>query len=528
LTIRNAINNRSFIDTRGQEATAFVEYAPFQKIPRHKGKAKVDARQGTIDDDPEFLAFVENLTHTGTHGKATTSTVVTDGERTDANNGQIDAPAQKVYQDPLAIPTNAYDAPIHDGKVTTTPLVEYIRQQKTAPKVKDKGKSKEDDDSKGSLSGSTRRRDRDRRRRSEKDKDRDSKTSSSVPEKILLDPKLKDKSKGNVKASVTETSSNSPRPVGKILTPTAPVANETNPRPQRKERGNASSAAAILQRDLGVNGGRRDRRGRGGDSATTASSSAKDPNSGGLSPTEPKSSEGAAANAVKSPSRPRDRRSSNDAKTPKNLTSPSQASVPSTSPDSRRTHNRQRGDRGPNRRDEPSSNAHVTPVAILKPERRPENNAGTSRVDAKEPSTAPTQVDPPAQVPSIPTGPAAGVGRNRGGGGRGRNRGPPPPSQQQQTSVAPNSNTTSGNANTNNIPTGPKAMTNPPQGPRGTGNTTPTQLPNGSSGGTNNNNGNTRRPPRNRRGPRTGSSKADGDNEANVTSSQSLKEKGPD
>ncbi|BEI84549.1 hypothetical protein CcaverHIS002_0411530 [Cutaneotrichosporon cavernicola] len=43
----------------GAEFQAVVEYAAIEKTP-YKAKAKKDAREGTIDDDPDFLAFLEN------------------------------------------------------------------------------------------------------------------------------------------------------------------------------------------------------------------------------------------------------------------------------------------------------------------------------------------------------------------------------------------------------------------------------------------------------------------------------------
>lgn len=38
-----------------------VEYAPFQKIPKRTGNKKKDIRAGTIDQDPDFMAFLESL-----------------------------------------------------------------------------------------------------------------------------------------------------------------------------------------------------------------------------------------------------------------------------------------------------------------------------------------------------------------------------------------------------------------------------------------------------------------------------------
>lgn len=43
----------------GNENRAVVEFAPYQRIPReHK---TVDVRQGTIDDDQDYLEFLESL-----------------------------------------------------------------------------------------------------------------------------------------------------------------------------------------------------------------------------------------------------------------------------------------------------------------------------------------------------------------------------------------------------------------------------------------------------------------------------------
>lgn len=45
----------------GNEYPAMVEYAPFQKIPKRAGNKKKDIRVGTIDQDPDFMAFLESL-----------------------------------------------------------------------------------------------------------------------------------------------------------------------------------------------------------------------------------------------------------------------------------------------------------------------------------------------------------------------------------------------------------------------------------------------------------------------------------
>ncbi|XP_069748739.1 regulator of nonsense transcripts 3B isoform X2 [Narcine bancroftii] len=65
---RDQFDGYVFIDPKGQEYPAIVEFAPFQKIPKKKGKKK-DAKAGTIEDgmdnvhfsdDPEYKKFLES------------------------------------------------------------------------------------------------------------------------------------------------------------------------------------------------------------------------------------------------------------------------------------------------------------------------------------------------------------------------------------------------------------------------------------------------------------------------------------
>ncbi|XP_022705093.1 regulator of nonsense transcripts 3A-like [Varroa jacobsoni] len=49
-----------FLDERGQDYPAIVEFAPFQKMPRKKPK-KADIKNGTIEQDAEFQKFIETM-----------------------------------------------------------------------------------------------------------------------------------------------------------------------------------------------------------------------------------------------------------------------------------------------------------------------------------------------------------------------------------------------------------------------------------------------------------------------------------
>ncbi|KAK9902689.1 hypothetical protein WJX75_002864 [Coccomyxa subellipsoidea] len=54
-----AVEAHAFVTDRGAQFRGCVEYAPFQKVPQ--GKPKRDPREGTLEKDPEYLAFVESL-----------------------------------------------------------------------------------------------------------------------------------------------------------------------------------------------------------------------------------------------------------------------------------------------------------------------------------------------------------------------------------------------------------------------------------------------------------------------------------
>lgn len=58
LLFRDRFDGYIFIDNKGLEYPAVVEFAPFQKIAKKKLKKK-DAKTGSIEDDPEYKKFLE-------------------------------------------------------------------------------------------------------------------------------------------------------------------------------------------------------------------------------------------------------------------------------------------------------------------------------------------------------------------------------------------------------------------------------------------------------------------------------------
>ena len=54
-----------FLDNKGNEYPAIVEFAPFQKVPKKKAK-RVDEKKGTIENDNDYKKFLENFQSEGT------------------------------------------------------------------------------------------------------------------------------------------------------------------------------------------------------------------------------------------------------------------------------------------------------------------------------------------------------------------------------------------------------------------------------------------------------------------------------
>ncbi|XP_044863112.1 regulator of nonsense transcripts 3A isoform X3 [Mauremys mutica] len=101
LLFRDRFDGYVFIDNKGLEYPAVVEFAPFQKISKKKLKKK-DAKSGSIEDDPEYRKFLESY--------------CADEEKICANPetllGEIEAKTRELIAR------------------RTTPLLEYIKNRK--------------------------------------------------------------------------------------------------------------------------------------------------------------------------------------------------------------------------------------------------------------------------------------------------------------------------------------------------------------------------------------------------------------
>ncbi|ELV10830.1 Regulator of nonsense transcripts 3B [Tupaia chinensis] len=85
ILFRDRFDGYVFLDNKGQEYPAIVEFAPFQKAAKKKTK-KRDTKVGTIDDDPEYRKFLESY---ATDNEKMTSTPETLLEEIEAKNREL-------------------------------------------------------------------------------------------------------------------------------------------------------------------------------------------------------------------------------------------------------------------------------------------------------------------------------------------------------------------------------------------------------------------------------------------------------
>lgn len=189
-----------------------VEIAIYKKVPSNK--RRTDARQGTIDQDPEFMAFLEDLANP--------------------------TPPKESGDD------DGDDVSKSESKVTTTPLIEYLKEKKA-------NKAKEAAAAKSAKHG---------RQESGTGKGKGSKDDEST------------KKKG--KESKVDKAEKTPKETVKILTKKAAIeqaAEAAKTVSSQSSRSNAqevpksrragiAAAAKILQRDLGLSPGSAHRKAR--------------------------------------------------------------------------------------------------------------------------------------------------------------------------------------------------------------------------------------------------------------------------
>ncbi|KAM0349730.1 hypothetical protein ACHAPU_003559 [Fusarium lateritium] len=215
-TVRNAVweDAKASFNSPSLIGPPSVEFAIYKKIPSNK--KRTDARQGTIDQDPEFMAFLEELANPAPPNQTL------EGEEGD-ELGKAET------------------------KVTTTPLIEYLKEKK-ASKTKDgassknskhgdsrggKGKNSSKDDDSGKKKG--------RESKAERAEKAPRETVKILTKKAAAEQSA-EASKANAKSQTNDSSSQEAAP--------------------KSRRAGILAAARILQRDLGLSPGSAHRKAR--------------------------------------------------------------------------------------------------------------------------------------------------------------------------------------------------------------------------------------------------------------------------
>jgi regulator of nonsense transcripts 3 len=118
---KDKFDNYVFVDSKGNEFPAIVEFAPLQKIPRRRIGAngqpitakKRDNKCGTIEQDSDYITFLEDL---------------------EKDKNESNMPSAEVYLEEIEAREKELKAN-HGVLKITTPLIEFIKNKK-AEKIK--------------------------------------------------------------------------------------------------------------------------------------------------------------------------------------------------------------------------------------------------------------------------------------------------------------------------------------------------------------------------------------------------------
>jgi len=236
-SLSEKVHNTTFNDAKGSSKDSsllgppVVEFAPYGRVP--SSRPRKDARQGTIDQDPEFIDFLESLTN------PIAKTAPVDKENETGGKSK--------------------------DKVIVTPLIQFLRDKKANKNKENASPAKSAKhnrlDSKESKSANV-----------AEIKSASSTTAASSPKKrsvqaMKVEQAARDAVKVLKKQAASKGAAPATQPIAPVAKPLTVVPNSTANAAladKRRERGNASVAAKILQRDLGLDrnaGGRGGRRG---------------------------------------------------------------------------------------------------------------------------------------------------------------------------------------------------------------------------------------------------------------------------
>ncbi|KAM0244777.1 hypothetical protein ACHAQJ_010719 [Trichoderma viride] len=332
-----------------------LEMAIYKKVPGNK--KRVDARQGTIDQDPEFMAFLEALAN---------PMPPKDG----IENEEVEDAAE--------------------SKVTTTPLIEYLKEKK-ANKAKEAAAAKSAKHSRQETT-TIKGKSASKEEEGSKKKGKDSKSSKS--EKPTTKEPVKILTK---KAAATEQST-------EVAKPAANQASATETPTPKSRRAGVSIAARILQRDLGLSPGSAYRRAR--QDAAKAEVVSKP------AATKENKEPSSAANENQPPPVPASVESTPSAQAPAKAHQTTNTSSKSQQP-ARKTRGGKNADKAKPSESSGGQNAATTPPVILKKKPAASSDVDSSKSTAETASTT-QQNNSKSAAANAANGPKGGSAKSSG------------------------------------------------------------------------------------------------------------------
>lgn len=141
---RDKFDGYVFVDNKGSEYPAIVEFAPFQGLPKGKSRKK-DHKSGTIENEPHYLTFLESLKEEEADGKTELkmeySFQIKDGKILNGKHFLVSFDLSTVLFVLVSI----------DQKITSTPLLEYLanvrqeRRDERKRKIEDRKRHREEE-----------------------------------------------------------------------------------------------------------------------------------------------------------------------------------------------------------------------------------------------------------------------------------------------------------------------------------------------------------------------------------------------
>ncbi|CAG5118812.1 unnamed protein product, partial [Candidula unifasciata] len=152
---RDKFDGYVFLDAKGGEYPAIVEFAPFQKVPKKKTK-KLDTKIGLIEQDSDYKKFLESLSNPQEASPVSLDAMVAEVETKENNLAKLGSTR------------------------VTTPLLDYLRKRREERKLNIA--TNESRSLKDGIRDRDRRRDRVRNRERDRRRDRDSLRPDKVKE----------------------------------------------------------------------------------------------------------------------------------------------------------------------------------------------------------------------------------------------------------------------------------------------------------------------------------------------------------